>query len=110
MTARLPLMKSGLTPLAKSVLIPLGLSAGMWAADAAIKKKMYRSGTTALINSNEEMKDIMKIFKSLEESGLLIKGISETVKNEAKVQNRGFKSRWRSNKSRTKYLMPTHPK
>ena len=71
---------------------------------------MYRSGTTALINSNEEMKDIMKIFKSLEESGLLIKGISETVKNEAKVQNRGFKSRWRSNKSRTKYLMPTHPK
>ena len=54
---------------------------------------MYRSGTTALINSNEEMKDVMKIFKSLEESGLLIKGISETVKNEAKVQNRGFKSR-----------------
>ena len=47
-------------------------------------KKIYGSGTTALIIWNEEMKDIMKIVKSLEESGLLIKGISETIKNEAK--------------------------
>ena len=70
--------------LAKSVLIPLGLSAGISVADAAIQKKIYGSGTTALIISNEEFEDIMKIVKSLEESGLLIKGISETVKNEAK--------------------------
>ena len=40
--------------------------------------------TPALIISNEEMKDIMKIVKSLEESVLLIKGINETIKNEAK--------------------------
>ena len=70
MMAGLPLMKSVLTPLAKSVLLPLGLSAGMSAADAALQKKIYGVGrTTALIISNEEMKDIMKIVKSLEESG-----------------------------------------
>ena len=86
MRAGLPLMKSALFPLAKSVLIPLGLSAGKSAADAVIQKKVYGSGTTALIISNEEMEDIMKIVKSLEESGLLIKGISETIKNEAKEQ------------------------
>ena len=71
----------------------------MSAADAAIqKKKSYGSGrpsdlvsrTTALIISNEEMKDIMKIVKSLEESRSLIKGISETIKNEAKEQKGGF--------------------
>ena len=38
------------------------------------------------------MSDIMKIIKSLEESGLLIKGVSKTIKNEAKVQKRGFLS------------------
>ena len=53
----------------------------MSAAEAAIQKEIYGSGTTALIISNEEMKDIMKIVKFLEESGLLIKGISETIKN-----------------------------
>ena len=90
MAAGLPLMKSVLTPLAKSTFLLLGLSAGMAAADAAIQKKIYRSGTTALIISNEEMEDIMKIFKSLEESGLLIKGISEIIKNEAKEQKSGF--------------------
>ena len=51
-----------------SVLIPIGLSAEMSGADAAIPKKMFESGTTVLINSNEEMEDIMKIVKSLEES------------------------------------------
>ena len=90
MKAVLPFMKSVLTPLAKSILLPLGLSAGMSAADAAIQKKIYGSGTTALIISNEEMEDIMKIVKSLEESGLLINGISETIKNEAKEQKGGF--------------------
>ena len=79
MTAGLPLMKRVVTPLAKNVLLPLGLSTGMSAADAAIQKKIYEPATTALIISNEEMKDIMKTFKSIEESGLLIKGI----KNEA---------------------------
>ena len=55
MTDALPLMKSVLTPLAKNVLLPLGLSTGMSAADAAIPKKIHGSGTTALVISNEEM-------------------------------------------------------
>ena len=92
MTAGLPLMKSVLTSLAKSALLQLGLSAGMSAANAAIQKKTYGSGTTTLIISNEEMEHIRKIVKSLEESGLLIKGISETIKNEAKEQKGGFLS------------------
>ena len=90
MTAGLPLMKSVLIPLAKSVVLSLGLSVGMLAADAAIQKKIYGSGKTALIISNEEMEDIMRIVKSIEESGLLIKGISETIKNEAKEQKEGI--------------------
>ena len=73
-------MKSVLTPLAKNVLLPSGLSAGMSAADAARQKKIYGPGTTALIISNEEMKDIMKIVKSLEESGLLIKELMKQLK------------------------------
>ena len=55
----------------------------MSATDAAIQKKIYGSGTTALTISNIEMEDIMKIVTSLEESGLLIKEISEKIKNEA---------------------------
>ena len=47
---------------------------------------MFASGVTTLIISNEEMNDIMKIVKSLEESGLLIKGVSQTIKNETKEQ------------------------
>ena len=53
---------------------------------------MFGSGFTILISSNEEMNDIMKIVKSLEESGLLIKGVSETIKNEAKEQKGEFLS------------------
>ena len=47
---------------------------------------MFGSGFKTLIISNEEMQDIMKIVKSLEEPGLLIKGVSEIIKNEAKEQ------------------------
>ena len=79
----LPLIGNVLKPLAKSILIPLGLTAAS-ATDAAIHKKMFGSGTTTLKISNEEMNDIMKIVKSLEESGLLIK--DQTIKNEAKEQ------------------------
>ena len=53
---------------------------------------MFGSGVTILIISNEEMNDIMKVIKSLEESGLLIKGVSETIKNETKEQKGGFLS------------------
>ena len=55
---------------------------------------MFGSGTTTLVISNEEMNYIMKIIKSHEESGLLIKGISETIKNVAKEQRGGFLSMW----------------
>ena len=93
-------MKNWLKPLAKSVLIPLGLTEVESATDAAIQKKMFGSDcrsdlalrTTTLIISNEEVKDIMKIVKSLEESGLLIKGVSETIRKEANKQNGGFVS------------------
>ena len=75
----LPLMKNVIKPLAKSVLIPLGLTAAASAADAGIHKKILGSGTTTLIISNDEMEDIIKIVKSHEDSGLLLKGISETI-------------------------------
>ena len=51
---------------------------------------MFASGTATLITSNKEKKDIIKIIKSLEKSGLPIKSVSKTTKNEAKEQKRGF--------------------
>ena len=86
-------MKNVLKQLPKSVLIPSQLTAAAAATDAAIQKKVSGTGCTsdlasrmtALITLNKEMNDIMKIVKSLEESGLLIKGISETTKNEPKL-------------------------
>ena len=88
--AGLPLLGNIPKPLAKSVLIPLGLMAAASATDAAIHKKLFGSGFTTLIISNEEMEDIMKIVKSLEDSGLLIKGVSETIKNKAKEKKEDF--------------------
>ena len=86
----LPLIGNVLKPLAKSVLIPLGLTAAAAATDAAIHKKMIGSGFTTLIISNEEMNDIMKIVKSLEESGLSIKGVSEQLKMKQKNKKEDF--------------------
>ena len=90
----LPLTKSVINPLAKSVLVPLGLTAAAKAADAGIHKKILGSGhnNTTLIISNDEMDDILKIVKSLEHSGVLLKGFSETIQNEAKEQRGGFLS------------------
>ena len=90
MTAGLPVMKSVLTPLGKSVLVPLGLTTAASATDAAVQKKVYGSGTTVLIFSNKEMDDIIKIVKSLEESSLSTKGVSETIKKEAREQKGEF--------------------
>ena len=83
--------------LAKSVLILLGLTAAASAADAGIHKKILGSGhnhpsSTTLIISNDEMEDIIKIVKSLEDSGLLLKGVTKTVQNELKEQKGGFLS------------------
>ena len=93
--AGLPLIKSVIKPLAKSVLIPLGLTAAASAADAGIHKKILGSGhnnNTTLIISNDEMDDILKIVKSLEDSGVLLKGVSKTIQHEAKEQRGGFLS------------------
>ena len=76
-----------LKPLAENVLIPLGLTVAALATDVVFHKKISGSGNTTLIISNEEMNDIMKIIKSLGESGLLIKRVSETIKNEEKESN-----------------------
>ena len=76
--------------LAKIILIPLGLTAAASAADVGIHKKILGSGTTTLIISTDEMNDIMKIVKSLEDSGILLEGVSETVQTEVKEQKGGF--------------------
>ena len=83
---RLPLIKNVIKPLAKSVVIPLGLTAAAAAVDAGIHKKTLASGNTTLIISKDEINDIIKIIKSLEDSGLLLKGVTETVQNEVKEQ------------------------
>ena len=89
----LSLMKSVIKSLGKSVLIPLGLTAAASAADAGIHKKILGSGNnTTLIISNDEMDDILKIIKSLEDSGVLLKGVSETIQHEAKEQRGEFVS------------------
>ena len=66
----------------KCVLIPLGLTAAASAADVRIHKKILGSGNTTLIISNNEIESIIKIAKSLEDSGLLLDGVIETVQNE----------------------------
>ena len=90
----LPLMKSVIKPLAESVLLPLGLTAAASAADAGIHKKILGSGqpnnNTTLIISNNKMDDILKIVKSLEDSGVLLKGVSETIQHEVKEQRGEF--------------------
>ena len=83
-------MKTVLRPLAERILVPLGLTAAASAADAAIRKKNLGSRMATLLFSNEELDDIMKIVKSLEDGGLLIKGVSEAVENEVKEQEKGF--------------------
>ena len=76
-------------PLAKSVLIALELIAAALATDTGINKKISDSGTATLVISNDEMENI-KIVKSLKDSGLLLKWVSETIQNEAKEQKEGF--------------------
>ena len=91
----LPLIKSVIKPLAKSVLIPLGLTAAASTADAGMHKKILGSGNnnnTISIISNDEMDDILKILKSFEDSGVLLKDVSKTIQNEAKEQRGVFLS------------------
>ena len=97
------LIKNVIKPLAQSFLIPVGLTAAASAAETGTHKKILGSGhhpsssashsnNTILMISNDETKDIIKIVNSLEDSGLLFQGVSETIPNEAKKQRGGFLS------------------
>ena len=77
-------------PLAKNILVPLRITEAASAIDAGIQKKILGSGTTTLIISNKEMNDIMKIVQALEESNILLKEVTKTIKNETK-EKRIFK-------------------
>ena len=88
--ASLSSIRSVLKPLTKRVLIPSRLITVAPATDAAIQKKIFESGMTTLIISNEEMDNIVHINKSLEESFLLIKSFSKTNQNETKEQTSRF--------------------
>ena len=87
-------MKNANKPLAKSVLIPLGLTPAASAVDVGIKKKKKILGSvnTTLLVSNDELEDIIKVVGSLEDSSLLLKGVIETIQNEAKEQKGEFLS------------------
>ena len=78
-------------PLAKNVLAPLGLAVSMSAIDGSIQKKIHGSGVKLIIEQ-EDMNDIMKIIEALENSGILLKGVSKTIKNETIEQRGGFLS------------------
>ena len=85
-----PLMKIAM-PLAKNVLATLGLTAAMSAIDGSIQKKMRGEGVKLVIEQ-EDMNDIMKIIEGLENSSILLKGVTKTIENETKEQRGGFLS------------------
>ena len=85
-----PLMKVALS-LAKNVLAPLGLTAATSAIDGSIQKKIHGSGVKLIIEQ-EDMKYIMKIIEALDNSGILLKGVSKATENETKEQRGGFLS------------------
>ena len=71
--------------LGKNILAPLGLSAAMSATDA-FKKEMYGSGTKTVEFSNKELDDMTKIVKALEDSDVLMKGLTKTLKYDIKKE------------------------
>ena len=85
-------LKKVAVPLAKNILALLGITAAASAIDAGIRNKIHGSGcpsSTALIISNKEMNDIMKIVQTLEDSNILLKGITKTIRNETTEQKGG---------------------
>ena len=85
-----PLMKVAL-PLAKNASAALGLTGAMSAIDGSIQKKIHGSGIKLIIEE-EDMKDVMKIIEAIENSGILLKGVSKTIENETREQRGGFLS------------------
>ena len=73
------------------VAMPLGLTAAMSAIDGSIQNKIHGSGVKLIIEQ-KDMNDIMKIIKALENSSILLKGVSKTIKNETEEQRGGFLS------------------
>ena len=86
-----PLRKAAV-PLLKNILAPLGITAATSAIDSGIQKKIHGLGTTTLIISNDEMKNMMKTSQALGNSKILLKGITRTNKNETIEQKGGFLS------------------
>ena len=84
-----PFMKVAV-PLAKHILAPLGITAAASAIDAVIQKKIHASGRKILIISNKEMNDIMKVVRALEDSNILLKGITKTIKMKQKNKKEVF--------------------
>ena len=74
--------------LAKNVLAPLDLTAAMSAIDGSIQKKIHGSGIKLIIE--EDIQDTIKIIKELENSDILLKGVSKTIENEITEQRGGF--------------------
>ena len=83
-----PLMKEAMS-LAKNVLAPLGLTAAMSAIDGSMQKKLHGSGVKLIIEQ-EDMNDIIKIIEALENSGILLKGVTKTIENETKDKEEDF--------------------
>ena len=84
-----PLIKVAV-PLAKNILAPLGITAAASAIDGEIQNKLHGFGTTTLIISNGEMNDIMKIVQALEDSNILLKGVTKQLKMKQKNKNEAF--------------------
>ena len=72
--------------LGKNILAPLGLSAAMSATGATIQKKVHGYGAKTVTFSNKDLDDMTKIVKALEDSDVLMKGITETLKNDMKKE------------------------
>ena len=84
-----PLMKV-VVPLAKNILASLGITAAASAIDAVIQNKIHGSGLSTLIISNEKMNEIMEIIQALEDSNILLKRATKTIKNDINEQKGGF--------------------
>ena len=79
-------------PFAKTILAPSGITAAAYVIDAGIQRKIHGSGATNLITSNKEMNDIINIIQVLEDSNILLRGVTKTIKNETKEQKGGLLS------------------
>ena len=77
-------------PIAKNILAPLAIAAAASAIDVGIQKKMHVSGTTTLIISNKEMNGIMQIVQALEDSNVLLKEVTKTLKMKQKNKKEDF--------------------